>query len=637
MVPAGIQAQQYVISSPDQKISAKITVGENVYCAITCEGRFVLMPSPVSMTVNGNRLGYRARVKASQTREVNTMVSAVYGVRAQIPDHYRELKLDFEGNYSLLFRVYDKGVAWRFQTGFKGKVIVNGEESEFRFDGWPEGWFSEGNSYETLYTLKKIAELDLQKNYFLPCIINTTSGVKLAIVESDVDDYPCMHIRKSPGFNVNLQPAFDYYPLQFKQGGFNNYILEVTQRAGYIAYTDGTRSFPWRVCIVAPRDEVLADCDLVYLLARPQAIQETDWIKPGQVMWDWWANYVLEGVDFKSGINTPTYLYHIDFADKWNIPYILVDWKWSDGQDLLLINPEVDVRRVCAYGRQKGVGVILWAPSFTLDRQLDRVLDSMAAWGAIGVKVDFFDRWDQLANQMYERIARACARRKMIVDFHGCYLPCGLHRTYPNIINYEGVLGNEVNKWDKKVTPEHKVTLPFTRMLGGPMDFTPGGMRNAVGDNFVVRNTLPFTNGTRCMEMALYVVYQEPLVMLSDAATEYAKEPELFRFITHIPSSWDESKVLEARMSDYLIVARKKGNEWYIGGINDETMEREFTVPLSFLDAGKQYVAHLYTDGVNTDKIGTDYRYTTREVSSSSSLSLKMNRGGGCIVRIVPR
>ena len=391
------------------------------------------------------------------------------------------------------------------------------------------------------------------------------------------------------------------------------------------------------MCIVAPNDAVLADCDRVYKLAKPLELTNTDWIKPEKVMWDWWAGYVIDGVNFETGVNTDFYMYHVDFSAKWKIPYMIVDWHWSDGQDLLNIDTHVDIKKIIAYAKSKNVGVILWCPAFTLDRQLDKALDAMASWGAVGVKVDFFDRWDQITNRMYEHIAKGCAAHKMVVDFHGAYMPNGLHRAYPNIVNYEGVFGNEMNKFGKEITPEHRATIPFTRMLGGPMDFTPGSMRNAVGSNFVVRNVLPFTQGTRCNEMALYVVYFEALKMLSDAATEYEKEQDVFKFLLQIPTVWDESKVLEAKVSDYLIVARKKGDVWYVGGINDESSAREFTINLSFLESGKTYKAALYTDGTNTDKNGSEYKYTEQEVTSGSTIKVKMNKAGGCVIRLVQK
>ena len=629
-------AQNYILQSPDKKIKSEITIGENVYYAIKYEEKFVLMPSPIIMVVNdGQKLGKEAKVINSRNKQVDANIKTVWGIQNNIPEQYNELVIDFVGNYSIHFRAYNDGVAYRFETRMKGKIKIINEESEFRLDGWPEGWFSESHgSYETQYNLKKVWDLSKTEHYFLPCVINTTAGVKMAIVESDLIDYPCMHLLKNTGFNNDLILDFDKYPLKTIKGGFDNYTPQVVERADYIAYTEGTRMFPWRACIVASSDAQLADNNMVYKLAKPLEIANPEWIKPGQVMWDWWADYVIDGVDFETGVNTKTYLYHADFAAKWKIPYMIVDWHWSDGQDLLNTNPEVDIQKIISYANSKGVKVILWCPAFTIDRQLDKALNAMSSWGAAGIKVDFFDRWDQLANQMYERIAKGCAKRNMLVDFHGSYLPTGLHRAYPNIINYEAVLGNEMNKFGNNVTPEHKATIPFIRMLAGPMDFTPGGMRNAVGNNFVKRSSLPFTQGTRCNEMALFVVYFEALKMLSDAASEYAKEPEVFSFLTQIPTVWDESKVLEAKLSDHVIVARRKDKIWYVGGINDESGKKEFDLTFSFLEKGKTYQAKIYTDGMNTDKNGCEYKYTEQQINAETVLKVKMNKAGGFVMKI---
>ena len=326
-------------------------------------------------------------------------------------------------------------------------------------------------------------------------------------------------------------------------------------------------------------------------------------------------------------------MYHIDFAQQHGIEYIIVDWKWSDKYDLTLVNQDVDIQKIINYGRERGVGVILWCPSYTLNRQLDKALDLFASWGAAGVKVDFFDRWDQLADQMYKNIAEGAAKRKLLVDFHGCGLPYGFNRTYPNVINFEGVLGNEVNKWTNSITPKHKVTLAFTRFLAGPADFTPGGMRNTV-NGFIGRNTLPMVQGTRCAEMALYVVYNEPLVMFCDAPSVYNKEPNIINFLSKIPTVWDETQIIDSKVGEFLVLARKKGDDWYIGAITDSTA-RELNITLSFLRE-ENYAADIFTDGVNSDKCGTDYKYEEKTVSNSSVLKFKLYPGGGAVIKLSP-
>jgi alpha-glucosidase len=383
--------------------------------------------------------------------------------------------------------------------------------------------------------------------------------------------------------------------------------------------------------IISDDDRTFADCDLVYKLARPLQLKDAQWVKPGKVAWDWWHDYALTGVNFNAGINTPTYLYHIDFAAKYGIEYIIVDWKWTDKDDLTLVNPDVDIKKIISYAKSKGVGVVLWCPGYTLHRQLNKALDLFAAWGAAGVKADFFERDDQLCIRMYEDMAKATAARKMLIDFHGATKPTGLSRAYPNAINYEGVAGNEWNKLRDIITPEHKAILPFTRSLAGPVDYTPGGMRNVLS-GYSVTQTLPYVRGTRCNEMALYVLYNEPLKMFCDAPTVYEKEPQVIQFLSAIPTTWDETKVLSASIGEYLVTARRTGNTWYIGAITDG-QKRSLDVSCSFLKNGN-YQAEIFADGDNSDRIGTDYKIEKKSLSQASMLHLSLNGGGGAVIKI---
>jgi len=350
------------------------------------------------------------------------------------------------------------------------------------------------------------------------------------------------------------------------------------------------------------------------------------------VAWEWWHDYVVEGQNFKGGVNTQTFLYETDFAAKYNLEYILIDWLWTDKYDLTLINPDVDIPKIVSYANSKGIKVIVWCPGHTLYRQLDKVLDLFASLGIAGVKADFFGREDQTGIKMYEDIARATAERKMLIDFHGAAKPTGLSRTYPNVINYEAVAGNEWNKLnDDKVTIEHKVILPFTRGMLGPMDFTPGGMRN-VQSGHVLRMTMPEVHGTRCNEMALFVLYNEPLKMLCDAPSVYEREPEITSFISQIPTIWDETKVLEAKFGEYLIEARKTGNSWYVAGMTGE-QAKAITIDFSFLGEGN-YNAQILEDGPNADRIGTDYLFENASINKDSKFAINMAHGGGFIMKV---
>jgi alpha-glucosidase len=386
--------------------------------------------------------------------------------------------------------------------------------------------------------------------------------------------------------------------------------------------------------VISDDDRDFADCDLVYQLSKPCILKETSWIKPGKVAWEWWHDYVVEGQNFKGGVNTETYLYHIDFAAKYGLEYILIDWLWTDKYDLTLFNPDVDLEKIVNYGNSKDVKVIVWCPSHTLHRQREKALDLFVSYGVAGVKTDFFGREDQTGIRMYEDIAKAAAERKLLVDFHGSTKPTGLSRTYPNVVNYEAVAGNEWNKLsDDKVTKDHRVILPFTRGLQGPMDFTPGGMRN-VQSGHKLRMTLPEVHGTRSGEMALFVIYNEPLKMLCDAPSVYEREPKITEFISKIPTVWDDTKVLQANFGENIVVARRTGDVWYVAGLTGNYKINKL-VDFSFLD-NKNYKAKLLKDGPNASRIGTDYLFETLDISNKSSISIEMASGGGFVISLEP-
>ncbi|TAH26829.1 MAG: glycoside hydrolase family 97 protein [Cytophagales bacterium] len=625
---------QMILHSPDGKTELKVSIYDNLVYSVKHNGVFVLNSSPIQMDlITGEKLGHQPELLSSNIKKNNQVITPPYGINSSISDNYEELILNFKGNYSLIFRAYDEGVAYRFVTNFKGNITVKSEFIRYQLPEYLKGWFPDTKNYETTYIYRTVEDKDKSNDLYLPFVVNGPEGTKLAFTESDLFDYPSLMLRKSNDYENHLVGSFQQYPTKFAPGGFNNYILEVKETASHIAQTSGTRTFPWRVMIIADNDAQLASNELVYKLASPKSPNsDFSWVKPGKVQWDWWADYVIEGASFKVGINTASYLYNVDFAAKNGIEYIIIDWNWTDRDDLSIVNPEVDIKLIIKTAKEKGVGVILWCPSFTLYRQLKKAFPLFASWGAAGVKVDFFDRDDQLANQMYEAIAKTAAEHKMIVDFHGCSKPTGLERKYPNILNYEAILGNENNKWGNKITPEHKVTLSFIRFLAGPADFTPGGMRNCNANEFANRGTLPNTIGTRCSEMALYVVYYEPLKMFCDAPTSYAKEPIVFNFLKKIPTVWDETKIIDAKMGDYVIIARRKGSTWYIAAINDDT-PRTVSVPLNFLGNGT-FRFEIFTDSPNSEHYAIDYTRSESEVTSEKPLTIKLAKGGGFIMSL---
>ena len=631
-------ANNLILTSPDGNISVQVILKEKIYYSVAFKGERVLEASPLSLTLANKVLGVNPKVININETTKDELISTVWGSRKEIRDNYNQLSVDFEGDFSVVFRAYDKGIAYRFETRFKEQqVTVLNEEVAYRFNFGVSAWMLDSKSYETNF---KLMPLDVQtitdfKNrmdkVFLPVIVQATSKVKVAISEAGLYEYPSLFLDRGNDYENFLFGTFEKFTLTTKTGGFSNYSQLADKEANYIAVTHGNREYPWRLLVICDDDRTFADCDLVYQLSKPCALTQTDWIKPGKVSWEWWNDYVVEGQNFRGGVNTQTYLYHIDFAAKYGLEYILIDWMWTDKYDLTLISPDVDLKKIINYGNSKGVRVILWCPGHTLYQQLDKALDLFASMGAAGVKADFFGREDQTGIQMYEHIAKATASRKLLIDFHGAAKPTGLSRTYPNVINYEAVAGNEYNKLENKCTVNHKVMLPFTRGLQGPMDFTPGGMRNVqTGHN--IRFTLPVVNGSRCNEMALFVLYNEPLKMLCDAPSVYEREPEITQFISKIPTVWDDTKVLEAKFGEYLVEARKKGTTWYVAGMTGEKM-KEIVIDFSFLGEGN-FSAQILKDGPNADRVGTDYLFENTIVTKDSKLQVTMIKGGGFVISV---
>jgi alpha-glucosidase len=594
----------------------------------------VLENATLSLDVGHNKLGVMPKVVDAKMRSSDQMVEPVVRQKfAKIRDHYNELRLNMDGGYSVVFRAYNEGVAYRFETSLpKEKVKIYGEESAFNFPSnfvvyYPQedGFYSHN---ERKYLPQHLSEITPEFIATLPAIVDVGQGAKLAIAESDLEDYPGLWLRGTG--STGLAATFPPYPTKEVQTGDRDY--KPVETADYIAVTSGTRTFPWRVIGIADHDGDLLTNQIVYLLQRPSQFQDTSWIKPGKVAWDWWNDWNIDGVDFRAGINTKTYEYYVDFASKYNIPYIILDDGWYKLGNLLEVTPELNMEELISHAKQKNVGIILWASWKTLDDQLIPALDQFEKWGVKGIKVDFMQRSDQIMINYFYRVCREAAKRHMLVDFHGDQKPASMTRIWPNLINTEGVRGMEWSKWSRESEPEHNVTLPFTRMFLGPMDYTPGAMRNATKATFAPINSQPMAMGTRCHQLAIYVVYDSPLQMLSDSPSNYLREPETMEFLGAVPTEWDETKVLDARIADYVAVARRNGKDWYIGAMNDWT-PRSLDIDLSFLPDGN-FTLEAYQDGVNADRNASDYRKTTTSVNRNTKLKLQLASGGGWAARI---
>ncbi|OLE62690.1 MAG: alpha-glucosidase [Bacteroidetes bacterium 13_1_20CM_4_60_6] len=542
----------------------------------------ILENSTVSMDIDHKKLGMEPKViDAKQSSHDQVVEPVVRQKFAKIRDHYNELRLTIDGGYSVVFRAYNEGVGYRFETSLPQKEVkVYSEEANFKFASNFVVYYPQEDSFyshnERKYLPQHLNEIAPQFFASLPAVVDASEREKIAIAESDVDDYPGLWLRGAAP-NFSLTGTFPPYPTKLVQTSDRDY--KPVENAEYIAVTSGTRTYPWRVIGVAHNDGELLTNEIVYLLERPSQFQDTSWIKPGKVAWDWWNDWNIDRVDFHAGINTKTYKYYVDFASKYGIPYIILDDGWYKLGNLLEVTPELDMDELVSYAKQKNVGLILWTSWKTLD--------------------------DQLIPMM---------------------------RTWPNLINTEGVRGMEWSKWSWESEPKHNVTLPFTRMFLGPLDYTPGAMRNGTKDTFAPINHQPMAMGTRCHQLAMYVVYDAPLQMLSDSPSNYLREPESMEFLGPVPTTWDDTRVLDAHIAEYVLVARRNGRDWYVGAMTDWDA-RDLNVDFSFLPDGN-FTLDQYQDGVNADRDANDYRKTTTQVSRTTKLKIHLAPGGGWAARI---
>ena len=629
----------HTLRSPDQRIEVRVRAADRLTYDVLFNGAPLLQNSTMSLKIDNAALGTQPNVKNAKQRSVDQeIVSPVPQKSARIREHFNELRLEMDGNYAVVFRAFNEGVAYRFETSLAAKEVkVYAEEVRLNFAGdynayYPqeESFFSHNEREFVYLPLKNIAPANIAS---LPAIVVSSSGVKVAIAESDVEEYPGLWLR---GASQNaLEATFPPYPLKEEMSKNSDRDFRVTQSAEYIAVTTGTRTFPWRILGIAQNDSDLITNHLVYLLAKPSQVQDTSWIKPGKVAWDWYNANNIYGVDFKSGINTQTYKYYIDFASKYGIEYVILDEGWYKLGNLLEVVPEINIEELVAYGKSKNVGIILWVVWKTLDDQFDAAFNQAEKWGVKGLKVDFMQRDDQVVMNYYHKVCREAARRRMLVDFHGAIRPATMTRTWPNLVNVEGVRGLEQTKWSKFANPEHNVTLPFTRMLLGPLDYTPGAMVNSGRErNFAAVFERPMSLGTRAHQLAMYVVYEAPLQMLADSPSHYLREPDVMMFLGAVPAVWDETRVLAAKLGDYVCIARRKGQNWYVGAMTDWT-GRTLDIDLSFLPAGR-FRMLAYQDGPNAERMGHDYKMSTTSVDKATKLKITLASGGGWAAQISP-
>lgn len=628
---AAMFAENYTVKSPDERILVNVETGATTTYSVTFNGKTILNPSPLSMTFdNGVVIGRNMKVKDVQHRTEDQMLTPVVRQKSdKIRDHYNEMVLNAD-QYKLYFRVYNDGLAYRFHTDFADSLKVISEEVDYCFPEDYNTLFPEErtilSAQQPLFKPMKLSEIGTDRFCSTPVLIKVDDQARIFISESDLESYPGMFLKKQGKYE--LAGKFAAYSLEEEKT--DDRQIFPTKRADYIARVSGTRNYPWRAMIVAENDANLVTNQLIYKLA-PESQGDFSWVKPGKIAWDWYNALILTGVDFKCGVNNDTYKYYIDFASKYGIEYVVLDDGWSEAWDVTKTVPEINMEELVAYGKKKNVDLILWVSWAPFREKLDEAFDLFSKWGIKGIKMDFMNRDDQAMVDFYYTVARKAAEHKMLVDFHGAYKPTGWLRTFPNVLSSEGVAGLENHKWGSFVTPEHNVTLPFTRMVAGPMDYTPGAMINFHEKDHKVWFNLPASVGTRCHQLGMYVVYESPLQMLADSPSNYYREEKCMDFLSQVPVVWDETRVLKASVGEYIVVARRSGNTWFIGGMVGKKGQK-FDITLDFIKGNKTLTC--WEDGVNVDLQAQDFTCRTKKVKQGDTITISMYDGGGYVAII---
>ncbi len=633
-----------VVRSPNGKIAISIDNTNGLNYTVKFDNNTVVNNSAIDLVVKekqslSNAASVIKQIKHTQIKSIIKV--PVADRRKIIVDQYNELVIQFKAPYTLYFRAYDNGVAYRIATQFQDSIYIQNEIANFSFTNTTKGWLpiihkrDDGDifhtSFEEAYPFVKLDTLSIHHLSYNPVLLAPENSPKIAIAESDLLDYPGMFLQGT-GSN-GLQGIFAPYPAQ--EYTTNELYPEtlVTKRENFIAHTVGNRTYPWRILMIAPEDKDLPNNDLVYQLASPNKVGDVSWVQSGKATDEWIININLFNIPFKPGINTASYKYYIDFAKRFGFDRIMMDAGWSDTKDLFRITPGISMDTLCAYAKQQGIKISMWTAAVTLNKQLDSALDQFNKWGIDFIMTDFIDRDDQKTVQFYERIAKACAHHKIMIMYHGAYAPKGFNRTYPNAITREGVMGSEFNIWSNKVTPSHDLTLPFTRMLAGPFDYEPGFLNNATQASFRNVEGAPISYGTRAHQLAMFVVYDNPMQIFSGNPSQGYQEIPFMELLGSIPTNWDETKIIDAKVSKYIVSARQKGKDWFVAGMNDWDAKDQ-SISLDFLDTGN-YTATICEDGFNADKYAADYKITTQSVSRESIINIHSAPGGGFLIKLM--
>lgn len=648
---ATLCAETVALTSPDGKNEIRLIAEDSLQYAVLRNGQMRITPTAISLTIEGKGvLGAKPKITGKAERKVTgTLKTPVYK-KSEIKENGNEVAVSFDGGYQVILRADDDGVAYRFATAFGGTVKVTDEQAALTFPspdltayvGYNWGNKSDPkqdklqNSWESIYEKAKVSEIAADKSrlIYLPLLLEYADGVCLCVTESDLLDYPGWNLWRDSKDSARLSPWIAPYPVSKTVVDTQRQRL-IKDREPWLAETAGTRSFPWRVFILADQPIKLVESDLVYKLATPNKLTgDFGWVKPGKVAWDWWNDWNISGVNFRAGCNTETYKYYIDFAQKNGIEYVIFDEGWSVSLKIMEIHPDVDVPGLIQYAKARGVGIILWCSWPQLVGRQHEVFKRYADMGAKGFKIDFMDRDDQFVVKFLEETAAIANEYKLLVDYHGMFKPTGMQRTCPNIINFEGVHGLEQLKWENGADfMSHDCKVVFTRMVAGPLDYTPGSMLNQTKKGFKANYSLPTSQGTRVHQMALMSLFEAPLQMLCDTPTQYMRNQACTDFMVKIPTVWDETLGLAGSVDAYAAIARRKGDVWYVSAIGNWE-PRELTLDLGFLKGS--YKAVVFADGINADRDATDYTRTEQAIEGGKPLSIKLASGGGWTARLEP-
>ena len=639
---ATVSADNFLVKSPDGRIAAELSTDKNLSLKFRFNDSELLKESPIGMKLkDGMEIGRNPKVKSHKLSNHKETINAPFYRQQSFGTAYQELNVALKNGFGIIVRAYDEGVAYRFYTQRGGKTIIENETANYNFGKDKKAWLPYTTNDEkpmamAFQNIYHETAIDTAKHKlaFLPATVDCGKA-KVTILESDLVSYPGMWLQAD---GDNLKAVFAPYPKEMAYYPWRH-MSHVKSTCDYIATSTGKRNYPWRVFAITEHDTEMPINNLVYALSRPNKIGDTSWIKPGKVAWDWWNDWNLKGVDFKAGINYDTYKYYIDFAHNHGLEYIVLDEGWYNSKEGSILKPidEIQLPKLIEYAKSKGVGIVLWAVFNVMDENLETICKTYADMGIKGFKVDFMDRDDQTAAEMVERLAACTAKHHLILDLHGIYKPMGLNRTYPNILNYESVFGMEESRWTdaKNDMPKYDVTFPYIRMMAGQVDFTPGAMRNGTKEDWRAIYTKPISMGTRCHQAACYVVQDSPFTMLADSPTSYEADEPYTKFIASLPVIFEKTIIPQGEIGKYIVTARKKGNDWYMGGQTNWD-ERTLTLNFDFLGDG-DYEAQILQDGINANHDAEDYVIKSQIINNKSQMKMLLASGGGFVIKLIKK